>query len=208
MEQASAAAVRDGLDEAEAARRLKAEGPNALARDSRRGLVALMLDVLREPMFLLLIACGAIYFVLGDLHEAVTLTGCVVLVLAITVIQAHRTEQAVAALRDMTSPRALVRRGGKNRRIPGTEVVRGDLLLVNEGDRVAADAVLLEATSIAVDESLLTGESVPVDKTATPLPGREAEARIFAGSLVVKGHGLAEVTATGPRSELGKIGAA
>ncbi|MDC0669796.1 cation-translocating P-type ATPase [Nannocystis radixulma] len=195
---------RGGLTEAEAARRLAAEGPNSLARDRQRGLLVLLGEVLREPMFLLLLACGAIYFVIGDLREAITLLACVVLVLAISVIQAHRTERAVAALRDMTSPRALVVRGGVARRIAGAEVVRGDVVLLHEGDRVPADGVLREAEAVAVDESLLTGESVPVDKHTA---GDEADARVFSGSLVVKGHGVAEVTATGARSEIGKIGA-
>ncbi|MBZ5708123.1 cation-translocating P-type ATPase [Nannocystis pusilla] len=193
-----------GLTEAEAARRLAAEGPNSLARDQQRGLLVLLGEALREPMFLLLLACGAIYFVIGDLREAITLLACVVLVLAISVIQAHRTERAVATLRDMTSPRALVERGGVSRRIAGAEVVRGDVVLLHEGDRVPADGVLREAEAVAVDESLLTGESVPVDKHAA---GDEADARVFSGSLVVKGHGVAEVTATGARSEIGKIGA-
>ncbi|MFY0536052.1 cation-translocating P-type ATPase [Nannocystis pusilla] len=196
-----------GLTDAEAARRLTADGPNTLARDARRSLPALIVEVLREPMFLLLLTCGAIYLVLGDLREAMTLLVCVVLVLAISVVQAHRTERAVAALRDMTSPRALVVRGGLARRIAGSEVVRGDLVLLHEGDRVPADGVLHRAESMAVDESLLTGESVPVDKRPTS-GGDESQARVFAGSLVVKGHGLAEIHATGAGSEIGKIGAA
>ena len=208
MTEPEARELPGGLDDAEAARRLAAEGPNTLAREEQRGLLALVLQVLREPMFLLLIACSAIYFVLGDLRESVTLLGCVALVLAITIVQTHRTERAVAALRDMTSPRALVVRGGVARRIAGAEVVRGDLALLHEGDRVPADGVLLAAASLAIDESLLSGESVPIDKRAdAAAAGREPETRVFAGSLVVKGHGLARITATGARSEIGKIGA-
>ncbi|MCY0989809.1 cation-translocating P-type ATPase [Nannocystis sp. ILAH1] len=195
-----------GLDDADAARRLATDGPNILAREQQRGLLALVGDVLREPMFVLLLACSAIYFVLGDLHESLILIGCVALVLTITIVQTHRTERAVAALRDMTSPRALVVRGGVARRIAGAEVVRGDLALLHEGDRVPADGVLLEATSLAVDESLLSGESVPVDKRADP-EGQGPDTQVFAGSLVVKGHGMARISATGARSEIGKIGA-
>jgi Ca2+-transporting ATPase len=187
-----------GLGEAEAARRLAADGPNTLARDARRGLGALLLDVAREPMFLLLLACAAIYLALGDLQEAAILLVCVTAVLTITIVQARRTDRAVAALRDLSSPRALVLRDGRERRVAGAEVVRGDLVRLHEGDRVPADAELLAATHLAVDESLLTGESIPAHK--------DARERVFAGTLVVRGHGLAEVTATGRRSELGKIG--
>ena len=188
-----------GLDEAEAARRLVAEGANTLARDATRRLWTLILEVLREPMFLLLMTCAIIYLTLGDLQEAVILLVCVVLVLSITIVQTRRTDQAVAALRDLSSPRALVIRGGVERRIAGAEVVRGDLVRLHEGDRVPADGALLAATNLAVDESLLTGESLPVHK-------EDAKGQVFAGTLVVRGHGLAEIVATGSRSELGKIG--
>ena len=189
-----------GLDDAEAARRLVSDGPNTLARDARRGFLRLVFETLREPMFLMLFACGGIYLALGDLQEALTLLACVVLVSAITIVQASRTEKAVAALREFSSPRALVIRGAQRKRIAGAEVVRGDLVLLSEGDRVPADAGVREAMNLAVDESLLTGESVPVDKLA-------GEGRVFAGTLVVRGHALTEVSATGPRSELGQIGA-
>ncbi len=187
-----------GLDEAEAARRLAADGPNTLARDATRHLSALILEVVREPMLALLLACAVLYLVLGDVQEGLILLGCVLLVLSITIVQARRTDHAVAALRDLSSPRALVVRGGVERRIAGAEVVRGDLVRLHEGDRVPADGVVVAATSLSADESLLTGESMPVAKAA--------DARVYAGSLVVRGHGLAEISATGRRSELGKIG--
>lgn len=187
-----------GLDESEAARRLAADGPNTLARDATRRLSALILEVVREPMLTLLLACATLYLALGDVHEGLILLGCVLLVVTTTILQARRTDRAVAALRDLSSPRALVIRGGVERRIAGAEVVRGDLVRLHEGDRVPADGALIAATSLAADESLLTGESVPVAKAAGE--------RVFAGSLVVRGHGVAEISATGRRSELGKIG--
>ena len=188
-----------GLDEEEAARRLAADGPNTLARDGGRHIAALILDVVKEPMLALLLACAGLYVVLGDIREGLILLGCVFVVCGITIVQASRTDRAVAALRDLSSPRAMVVRGGVLRRIAGAEVVRGDLVRLHEGDRVPADGVVVSATSLAADESLLTGESLPVPK--------DSQARVFAGSLVVRGHGLAEISATGPRSELGKIGA-
>ncbi|APV52079.1 hypothetical protein BWI17_21860 [Betaproteobacteria bacterium GR16-43] len=188
----------------EAARRLAADGPNALPARERQGVIRFTLQVLREPMFLLLIAAAAIYLVLGDVREALVLAASIVVVIAITVVQERRTERALEALRDLSSPRALVIRDGIEQRIAGVEVVRGDWLVLREGDRVAADAKLLEANDLTVDESLLTGESVPVGKHAHP--GEGLEVQVFSGTLVVRGTGVGEVVATGQRSELGRIG--
>ncbi len=187
-----------GLDEAEARRRLASEGPNALPGSTGAGVLRLAWRAVTEPMFLLLIGAASVYLVLGDLGEALVLAASVVVVLAITIVQERRTERALEALRDLSSPRALVVRGGVERRIPGAEVVRGDLVLLREGDRVPADATLLDSHDLSVDESLLTGESVPVAKA------RGATA--FSGTLVVRGLARAEVVATGARSELGRIG--
>jgi len=189
----------NGLTSAEAAARLAADGPNALPSAARHGTLALALGVLREPMFLLLLAAAGIYLVLGDVHEALVLGVSILGVITISVVQERKAERALEALRDLSSPRALVVRDGERRRIAGREVVRGDLMILAEGDRVPADARLLEATGLAADESLLTGESLPVDKRAGDA--------VFSGTLLVGGHGRAEVTATGPRSELGRIGA-
>ncbi len=201
-----------GLSSAEAAARLAAEGPNELSRERRRGLLASIGHVLREPMLALLLAACGIYLVLGDVREALALLLAVLVVIAITLVQERKTERALAALRDLASPRALVIRDGERRRIPGRDVVRGDVLVLSEGDRVPADAELLEAAHLEADESLLTGESAPVRKRAAA--GPEPEARpggddlpfVYAGTLVVRGRGLAEVRATGPRSEMGRIG--
>jgi Ca2+-transporting ATPase len=163
----------------------------------------LALEVLREPMLLLLCAAAAVYLVIGDLAEALILSASVVVVIAISVGQRARTERALEALRDLSSPRARVVRDSAQARIAGAEVVRGDLLILSEGDRVAADARVLEASDLMADESLLTGESLAVAKD--PLdkgPGGE----VYSGTLIVRGHGRAEVFATGARSELGRIG--
>jgi len=201
-----------GLGAAEAAARLRADGPNELSQEKRRSLLSTAAEVLREPMLLLLLAAGGIYFLLGDVQEALILMSFVVLVIGITLAQQRKTERALAALRDLSSPRALVVRDGVRRRVPGREVVRGDLLVLEEGDRVPADARLLSSAHLEVDESLLTGESVPVRKRAVdgPLaearPGGDDQPYLFAGTLVVRGRGTAEVRATGPRSEMGRIG--
>jgi Ca2+-transporting ATPase len=192
-----------GLSGAEAALRLAAEGPNALPSADTRGMAAIALQVAREPMFLLLVGGAAIYLFLGDLREALVLGVSVFVVMAITVVQERKAERALEALRDLSSPRALVVRDGAPVRIAGAGVVRGDLLLVAEGDRVPADAKLHEGAGVLMDESLLTGESLAVAKSAAA-PGRESV--LYSGTLVVRGQGRAEVTATGSRSELGRIG--
>jgi Ca2+-transporting ATPase len=190
--------LSQGLSSGEAAARLAADGPNALPSAARKTTLAIALGVVREPMFVLLIAAAAIYIVLGDMAEALVLAASVAVMIVITVVQERKAERALEALRDLSSPRALVVRDGERRRIAGAEVVRGDLLLLAEGDRVPADALLGAANELLVDESLLTGESLPVEKRAGE--------RVFSGTLVVKGQGRAEVFATGVRSELGRIG--
>ncbi len=208
---------RSGLTPAQAAERLRTEGPNELPRTGVRSLGRIVVDVVREPMFGLLLAAGAIYLLLGDLAEALVLMAFASISVAIAVVQENRSERVLAALRDLTSPRALVIRAGQRLRIPGREVVRGDLIVLGEGDRVAADATLLDCADLMVDESLLTGESVPVRKTAAAqappaaaadrfAPGGDDLPAVFAGTLVVRGQGTARVDATGARSRIGQIG--
>ncbi len=203
-----------GLTEAEALRRLQEDGFNELPTTQQRGLLNIVLEVLREPMFLLLVGCGLLYLLTGELSDALMLLGFVLVVMGITVVQERRTERALEALRDLSSPRALVIRDGRRRRIPGREVVRGDIMLLVEGDRVPADAVLRQAINLSADESLLTGESVPVRKAtsdkneAAARPGGDDLPFVFSGTLITAGQGLAEILTTGMQTELGKIGKA
>ena len=203
-----------GLTEAEAAERLAREGANELPRSDRRTLPRIVLDILREPMFALLLGAGALYLVLGDLGEAILLLAFASLSVVIAVIQESRSEGVLEALRDLTSPRALVIRDGQRKRIAGREVVRGDAIVLVEGDRVPADAVLRSGDGLETDESLLTGESVPVRKhPASGMPdhappGGDDLPFVYSGTLVVRGQGIGEVIATGPRSEIGRIGLA
>ena len=195
----------EGLTTPEAQERLRQDGPNALPDDEQRHWGRIGRDALREPMFALLLAAALLYLVLGDLREGLALVVMVLLVLALTLYQEGRTELAIAALRNLGSPRALVLRDGQLQHIPGQEVVVGDLLSLAEGDRVAADAWLLSAHALQLDESLLTGESVPVDKHANLAPGHP-DGKLYGATLVVHGHGMARVSATGARSEMGRIG--
>ncbi len=205
-----------GLTEKDAARLFEAEGPNELPSSKPRRFWQIALDVACEPMFLMLVACGVLYLLLGDPEEAAMLLGFVFVVMGITFFQERKTERALEALRDLSSPRALVIRDGKERRIAGREVVPGDIMVLVEGDRVPADAVLLDALNLSADESLLTGESVPVRKTTlkgpTPdsmgKPGGDDLPFVFSGTLIVQGRACAQALATGGKTELGKIGKA
>jgi P-type Ca2+ transporter type 2C len=201
-----------GLTEQDAAERLVHQGFNELPTAKSRRFWQTAAEVLREPMLLLLVITGAIYLVLGDPLEAGALLIAIFVIIGITVYQERKTERALQALKDLSSPRALVIREGARKRIPGREVVAGDLVVVSEGDRVPADGVLLECRNLSVDESLLTGESVVVSKTSGRSSMKMGQAGgtdtpfVFSGTLVVKGRGIAEIRATGLHSELGKIG--
>ncbi len=188
-----------GLSAAEGARRLAEEGPNELPAQRRRSDIRLLLEVLREPMLALLIVGASVYALLGDPLDAAALAVAAGLVIVLTFVQARRAEHALYALRELTSPQATVIRDGARQRNDGRAVVRGDILLVEEGDRIAADGIVRQSDELTTDESLLTGESLPVAKAAM--------ANAYAGSLAVSGRAIVEVTATGARSELGRIGA-
>ena len=206
--------VRTGLSDSEARQRLLDEGANTLPTTGRHGLLAIVGNVVQEPMFLLLGAAGVLYLVMGEPSDAALLLGFVFMVMGITIVQERRTERALDSLRDLSSPHALVIRDRQRQRIPAGDLVRGDVIVLSEGDRIPADAVLRSSVHLVVDESLLTGESMPVAKTASTTiqtlsrPGGDGLSSVFSGTLVTAGQGLADVLATGPRSELGKIGQA
>ena len=209
-----APAALAGLDSEEASRRLARDGPNSLPDASRRRWRRIAADAAREPMYLLLAGAAVLYLLLGEPREGIFLLGMVVLMMCMTLFQEGRTEHALQALRDLSSPTALAWRDGLAQRIPASALVEGDLVELGEGDRVPADGLLLAAAGLLVDESLLTGESVPVGKLAAPQgsapapPGGADLPWVFSGTLVVQGHGRARISATGPRSEIGRIGAA
>jgi Ca2+-transporting ATPase len=202
-----------GLSKQEAASRLRQFGYNELPAAKPRTLLQIAGSVLREPMLALLLVALIIYFLLGDSREAAILGVFVFAVIGITLYQERKAERALDALRDLSSPRALVIRDGERARIAGREVVPGDLLILSEGDRVPADGFVLSATSLSIDESLLTGESVPVRKVAGAMPhvemrhpGGDDTSFVFSGTLVVRGFGIARAETTGAATELGKIG--
>jgi Ca2+-transporting ATPase len=201
-----------GLSSSKASELLKSVGFNELPSSERKSVLGILFRVLQEPMLLLLLACGLIYVLAGELRDGILLFVSALIVVGITLYQEVKSERALDALRDLSSPRALVVRDGVTRRISGREVVPGDLVQLAEGDRIPADAILISSTHFSVDESLLTGESFSVEKTPSAEFTLELESeqsvhsRLYSGTLVVGGQGFAVVTQTGPKTELGKIG--
>jgi Ca2+-transporting ATPase len=200
----------EGLSTDEAASLLAKHGPNELPGSRPRRLVIIARDVLAEPMLLLLIAAATVYVMLGEAREAIAISASMLVVIAISIAQERRTERALVKLRELSSPRALVVRDGGELRVAGREVVPGDILVLREGDRVAADARLLTSTALSVDESIITGESLPIDKSpSTSKDTLDGDRHcVFSGSLVTHGFGVGQVIATGSSSQIGRIGKA
>ena len=203
-----------GLSHKEASDILQKEGYNELPSSKPKSVFKIAFGVVKEPMFLLLVACGTLYLTLGDIQEGLMLLGFVFVVMGIEFFQEKKTEKALDALKDLASPRALVIRDGETIRISGKEVVKGDIVVLQEGDRVPADALVIKNNNLLADESLLTGESVPVRKKEwskgdnIPTPGGEDIPVVYSGSMIVQGNGLVRVYATALDTEIGKIGKA
>ena len=203
-----------GLTTKQAKEKLRTEGYNKLPSSKPKNLFSIALGVVKEPMFILLVACGTLYLVLGDKQEGLMLLGFVFVIMGIEFFQEKKTEKALDALKDMASSRALVIRDGVETRIAGFEVVTGDIMVLQEGDRVSADAAVLDSVNLLADESLLTGESVPVRKNdwdgveKNIQPGGDDLPFVYSGSMIVQGNGIARVTGIGINTEIGKIGKA
>ena len=211
----AASPARAGLDSAEALTRLRHFGANRIDETHGSGIFATIRTVFAEPMFLLLIIAAGLYLVLGDVGEGALLGFFALVTVGLVIFQERRSERSLDALRALAVPQVRALRDGRVVRIPATDLVPGDLFQIDEGERIAADGVLREATGVSVDESLLTGESVPLRKVAladgTPDDGQRQSGDdrpvVLAGTLVTAGHGLAEVLATGARTQMGRIGA-
>jgi Ca2+-transporting ATPase len=203
-----------GLSSAEVASRLRQFGPNELPSPDRRNLGRIVFGVVRQPMFALLLGAALVYLLLGEKLDAGILGLFATLSVSIGIVQESRSEKVLQSLRNLASPRALVVRDGTRQRIAGRDVVPDDIIILSEGDRVPADAHLLSGDDILADESVLTGESMPVRKRPSAVsersqhPGGEDSPFVFAGTLIARGGGTARVIATGVRSEMGKIGQA
>ena len=193
-------AATRGLTSIEAAERLGTLGANALPEHEREGLWAQIWDVVSEPMLLLLLAAGTINFFIAEPLDGFMLMFFVLVVIGISIFEKHKSENALAALRELASPRSRVVRDGVEVSVPSRDLVIGDLVILGEGDRVPADGMISFATNLSVDESAMTGESVAVEKFETE--------PMFAGTLIVRGRAELTVTATAMQTELGKIGKA
>ena len=199
-----------GLTAEDAASRLVRSGPNRLREPEQEGFWEEYLEELREPMILLLLVTGILYSILGTLDDAITIFAIIFTLVALEVVNEQRASRAIDALRGLAEPTAAVLRDGKRQEAPVETVVPGDVLVLEAGRSVPADARLVEADHLASAEAPLTGESVPVEKDAdvvlaadTPLAERRN--LIFAGTTIVRGRGSALVTATGMATELGRI---
>lgn len=203
----------EGLTQEEAGARLLADGPNTLPGSEPKPLLRIAAGVVLEPMFLMLLSAGTVYLLIGDTAEAIFLLGSVFAIIGLALVQERKTQRSLEALRDLSAPRAMVIRAGRELRISSGEVVRGDLLVLHEGDRIAADAVLLQG-QLGTDESLLTGEAVPQDKwpgaadLTMEMPGSGAHSFLFASTVVTRGVGVACARATGAHTAVGRIGGA
>lgn len=203
-----------GLSALQAQQRLAEDGPNAIGGRSRQPTLAVALDALREPMFIMLVAAGGLYVAMGKASDGLLLLSFVLVVIGSTIVQRRRTERALDALRQLSSPRCIVIRDGRELRISATDLVRGDLILLSEGDRVPADSLLRQSTHLSVDESLLTGESLPVTKSPSTEaavldePGGDNGHSLYGGTLVTAGFGYAEIVATGQQTRVAAIGRA
>jgi Ca2+-transporting ATPase len=176
---------------------------NELPTAKSKNIGQIALEVFKEPMFVLLLFCSTIYLILGDYTEGVMLFASILIIIFITFYQYQKTERAIEALRQLSSPRATVVRNGQAFKIPAREIVIGDTVLINEGDRIPADGTLIQGTNLSVDESMLTGESIPVLKDTL---ANQGSSEVFSGTLVVQGSGKLMVNAIGIHTAFGKIG--
>lgn len=193
----------NGLSHAEAKTKLKTHGYNELSSSQPKTIMRIGLETIKEPMFILLISCASLYMLIGDYREGAILLSSIFIIIYITFYQNRKSEKALEALKQLSSPRTLVLREGQLTRIASREIVPGDIIQVNEGDRISADAEIIDGDYIQVDESLLTGESATVDKSVN----NSGEGKmLYSGTLVTRGTAWAKVIKTGEHTQFGQIG--
>lgn len=201
---------RKGLSGADAETRLLKYGANRLEEQKKKGLLALFMEQLNDPLIYILMAAIAISLFLGEAGDAMIIAAVIVLNSAVGVIQEDKARKAIEALQQLASPKALVRRDGREYEIPSGRLVPGDIVFLEAGRQVPADLRLLEAVNLKIEESALTGESVPVDKTAAALEGEKTGIgdmtnMAYMSTTVTYGRGEGIVTATGMSTEIGRI---
>jgi P-type Ca2+ transporter type 2C len=193
--------AQPGLTSVQAAELLAEYGPNQLVPEAERhGVLELVWHSVRDPMVLLLVVAATVYFATGDLADAVVTTVALLPIAGVGLALEARSQRALDRLRELTAPAATVLRDGEYQRLPAADIVPGDVISVREDDVVPADASLIEGANVVTDESALTGESMPVEKSI----GQDVT--ILAGTTLVAGRGVAVVTSTGGRTEYGRVG--
>lgn len=207
MIEADKGEILNGLSSAEVKLKLEKYGFNELSFSTKKNILDIFVEVMREPMFILLVISAVIYIFLGDYQEGLLLFSATIIIIFIAFYQFRKAENALAALKKLASPHALVIRDGIKQSIHGREVVPDDIVFLDEGDRVVADAILIEDHHLWMDEAILTGESMPVKKSTLLSPDNPSNS-IYAGTLVVQGSGVIKIIATGDNSKFGKIGLA
>ena len=200
---------RDGLSQEEAQRRLAQFGHNELAAGEKVSPWKIFLEQFKNFLIIILLVAVVLSAIVGEVADAVVIFVIVLFAAGLGFIQEYRAEKAMEALKKMAAPMASVLRNGKEEEIPSRELVPGDVIILRTGDRIPADARLIEAVNLKADEASLTGESVPVEKTAKVLPGEisvgDKRNMVFTGTAAVYGRGMAIVTSTGMATEFGKI---
>jgi Ca2+-transporting ATPase len=199
-----------GLDQIEAKRRLEEHGPNVLREEIKTAPLKILLDQFKNFLVLILIGAVVVSAAIGEVFDAGVIFVLVMACAALGFVQEHRSQKAIEALKRMAAPRAKVIRDGKEEDVPAREIVPGDIILLATGDQVPADARILEAANLTADESSLTGESIPVEKTTEPIDQRELALgdrvnMVYSATVVTYGRGKGIVTATGMGTEFGKI---
>jgi len=201
--------TRAGLPEPEALARLERHGPNQFASAPRRSALARFAQQFNNVLIYVLLVAAVVVLLLGHGLDAAVIVGVTVINAVIGFVQEGRAESALAAIRGLLAPTAVVVRAGRRRTIPAADLVPGDIVRLEGGDRVAADLRLLDSHGTAVDESVLTGESAPVDKAISPLaeatPLAERADMAWAGTLVTRGQATGVVVGTGVDTEIGKV---
>ncbi len=190
-----------GLTESDVVLSRMENGTNSLEHQNKNNLIASLIDMIKEPMFLLLLTATSIYFITGEYGDGIFMTAAIVLVSTISLYQESRSRNAIESLIKLTQPKSKVIREGKVQEVPSEEIVLGDLIQTEEGTFIPADGVILQSNDFSVNESILTGESLSVfknEKTENKL--------VYQGTIVASGLAICKVTAIGKQTELGKIG--
>jgi Ca2+-transporting ATPase len=195
----------NGLNSKSVAEKLREFGFNELKGETTKNILQIAHEVIKEPMFILLLSCGSLYLLLGKYSEGIVLLSWVFVIIFITFYQYNKSEKALETLNKLASPRAHVIRNGKECRVAAREVVPDDILIIHEGDRIPADGKIIEHSNLSVDESLLSGESMPVSKNIVS-PMNDSDSTVYSGTLVVHGRAFIQVKNTGTNTEFGKIG--